>query len=69
MGPRAAIAVTAAAFAAIHLLDPNAVLVVPGLFLIGLVLGYLALAGGNLSRPILAHAGVNLTAAVLLFFG
>ena len=69
MTPAKAVVATAAAFAAVHLLDPNAILVVPGLFLIGLALGYLALSGGNLSRPILAHAGVNLTAAVLLFFG
>jgi membrane protease YdiL (CAAX protease family) len=69
MSRRMAVVASAAAFAAIHLLDPNAVLVVPGLFLIGLALGYMALSGGSLSRPILAHAGVNLTAAVLLFAG
>ena len=64
-----AIVVQAAVFAGIHLLDPSAIAALPGLFLIGVVLGYAAIRSRNLSLPILIHAGVNLTAAVLLIFG
>jgi membrane protease YdiL (CAAX protease family) len=64
-----AIVVQALLFAGIHLLDPNAIAALPGLFIIGAVLGYAAIRSRNLSLPILIHAGVNLTAAVLLIFG
>lgn len=64
-----AVVVQAAVFAGIHLLDPNAIAALPGLFIIGLVLGYAAIRSRNLSLPILIHSGVNLTAAVLLIFG
>ena len=69
VGRNAAVLLSAAAFAGVHLLDPNAVLAVPGLFVIGIVLGYMALRRGNLSLAILTHAGVNLLAAILLVFG
>ncbi len=68
MGPWPAITTSAAVFAAIHLLDPNAIFAVPGLFLIGIALGWAALRYGNLSVPIFLHAGVNLTGALFLFF-
>ncbi len=68
MGPWPAILVAAGAFAAIHLVDPAAVYAVPGLFLIGVALGWLALSTGDLGVPIAVHAGVNLTAVVLLTF-
>ena len=58
-----------AVFAGIHLLDPSAIAAVPGLFIIGVVLGWMAVRQGNLSRAILTHVGVNLTAALLLIFG
>ncbi len=64
-----AVAISALVFAGVHLLDPNAWLVVPGLFLIGLVLGYFALRTGSLGLPIMLHAGVNLTAMLLALFG
>jgi membrane protease YdiL (CAAX protease family) len=64
-----AVVIQAAVFAGIHLLDPSAIAALPGLFLIGVVLGYAAIRSRNLSLPILIHAGVNLTAAVLLIFG
>ena len=65
-----AVVATAALFASIHvLLDWEARAAVPGLFVIGLVLGFQALRRGNLSLAILTHAGVNLTAAILLVFG
>ena len=68
MGPWPAIVVSAGVFAAIHLVDPAAVYAVPGLFLIGVALGWLALSTGDLGVPIAVHAGVNLTAVVLLTF-
>lgn len=60
--------ISAAAFAAIHLADPNALLVVPGLFVVGLVLAYLAYYSGNLSLPIFVHMGVNGLAVLILSF-
>lgn len=64
---RAAV-ISAAAFAAVHLLDPDALLVVPGLFIVGLALAYLAMHAGNLSLPIFVHMGVNALAVLLLAF-
>lgn len=68
MSPRAAIILSAGVFAGVHLIDPNALYAVPGLFLIGLVLGWAALKYGDLSVPIFLHAGVNLTGALFLFY-
>jgi membrane protease YdiL (CAAX protease family) len=64
-----AIGLSAAAFAGVHLADPNAVLAVPSLFVIGFVLGWAALRRGNLSLPIFMHAGVNLLGAIVLMWG
>lgn len=66
MGPWPAIVVSAAAFAGFHLVDPGALYAVPGLFIIGLVLGWCALARGDLGLAIAVHAGVNLTGVLLL---
>jgi membrane protease YdiL (CAAX protease family) len=60
-----AIAGSAALFAAAHLTDPGAGFVLPALFGLGLVLGYLAVKDRGLSRPILVHGGFNLLATVL----
>jgi membrane protease YdiL (CAAX protease family) len=68
MRPWPAILVSAGAFAAIHLVDPAAIYAVPGLFLIGVALGWLAISTGDLGVPIAVHAGVNLTAVLLLTF-
>ncbi len=68
MSRRWAAVVSAAAFAAIHLADPNAYLVVPGLFLVGLALAYVAYHSKNLSVPIFVHIGVNGLAVLLLAF-
>jgi membrane protease YdiL (CAAX protease family) len=66
----AAIAVQAAIFGLIHVLgDPGAISALPGLFLIALALGYAAVRTGNLSLSMFLHAGVNLTAALLLLYG
>lgn len=64
-----AVTVSAAAFAAVHLLDLNAALAVPSLFVIGLVLGWAAVRRGSLSLAIFIHAGVNLLGAILLMWG
>lgn len=69
MTASSAIMISAAVFAAIHLIDPNAAFVVPGLFVIGIVLGYQALRTGSIGLCIATHAGVNLIAAVGLLFG
>ncbi len=61
-----AVIVSGAVFAGIHLIDPEAIFVVPGLFVIGLVLGYQALHTGRIGLSIMTHAGVNLLAAVAL---
>lgn len=63
---RAAIVISAAVFASIHLVDPQAAIVVPGLFVLGLVLARVTLKTGDLSRAILLHTGVNSLAAIAL---
>lgn len=64
-----AIVVSAAVFAGIHLVDPSAIAVVPGLFILGIVLGWVALKRGDLSLAIALHSGINLLAAILLLWG
>lgn len=68
LSPNNAVVVSAALFAGIHLIDPDAAFVVPGLFVIGLVLGYQALRSGRIGLSIMTHAGVNLLAAIALVF-
>ena len=68
LGPWASIVISAAAFSAVHLLDPSAIAVVPGLFILGVVLGWVALKRGDLSMPIFIHSGINLLAAISLLF-
>lgn len=65
----AAIVVSAAVFSGVHLLDPNAIAVIPGLFLLGLVLAWVALKRGDLSLPIALHSGINLLAAISILYG
>lgn len=64
-----AIVVSSAVFAGVHLLDPNAIAVLPGLFLLGLVLAWVALRRGDLSLPIAVHSGINLLAAISILYG
>jgi membrane protease YdiL (CAAX protease family) len=66
LGPAASVAISAALFSCIHLIDPDAAFVVPGLFVIGLVLGWQALRTGRIGLSIMTHAGVNLLAAIAL---
>ena len=64
------ILISAFIFAIIHaVLDPSAIAVVPGLFLLGVVLAYAALRTGDLSLPIALHSGINLLAALSLLYG
>lgn len=63
------ILISAAVFAGIHLVDPSAIAVVPGLFLLGVVLGWIALRRGDLSLVIAMHSGINLLAAISLVWG
>ena len=65
MPPAAAVAASAAVFAAAHLAPPSAT---AQLFAVGMVLGATTLAArGNLAAPIIAHAGYNaLTIAALV---
>jgi membrane protease YdiL (CAAX protease family) len=58
---------SAAGFALIHLLDPNAILTVPVLFVVGLVLARQALDTGRLGKPIATHVGFNLVSVIALF--
>ncbi len=64
-----ALLVSGAVFGAVHLLDPNAIAVVPGLFLVGVVLAWAALRSGDLSLPIALHSGINLFAAIGILYG
>ena len=69
MGNWPAILVSAAVFSLVHLVDPNAIAVVPGLFLLGIVLGWVALRRGDLSLAISLHSGINLLAVISLLWG
>ena len=66
-GPGFAIYVSAGVFAAIHLLDPNAWLVVPVLFVLGVVLAKVTISTGRLARAFLVHVAFNLVAVASLF--
>lgn len=57
---------SAGGFAIIHLLDPNAILTVPVLFVVGIVLARQALDTGRLGKPILTHVGFNLISVIAL---
>jgi membrane protease YdiL (CAAX protease family) len=66
-GPQFATYVTAGVFAGIHLLDPSAWLVVPVLFVFGVLLAKITISSGRLSRALLAHMAFNLLAVAALF--
>lgn len=63
--PATAILVSGIVFGAVHLLDPGALVAVPGLALLGTILSVVAFRTGSLSRPILIHAGFNLVTTVV----
>jgi hypothetical protein len=56
-------------FAAAHAFDPAAWLMLPSLFVLGVVLGYEVLRTGRLGRVVAIHAGFNLLALVGLMLG
>lgn len=58
---------SSAAFAAVHLLDPDAILVVPVLFAVGIVLARQRLSTGRLAKPFFTHVGFNLLSVLALF--
>lgn len=60
--PTCATFVSGALFGAIHLIDPRALAAVPGLVALGILLAWMTLRTGNLSRAISVHAGFNLLA-------
>jgi membrane protease YdiL (CAAX protease family) len=68
----ASVLVQALIFALFHLLDTGtiqgAVVVIPELFAVGAILGYLAVRSGRLSQPIFTHAGFNLVTTLALFY-
>lgn len=59
---------SAAAFALGHLLDTNAGLAVPALFVMGLVLARQVQSSGRLGGAVATHVGFNLLSVLLLFF-
>jgi membrane protease YdiL (CAAX protease family) len=67
-GAKVALFGSAAPFALVHLLDPNAALAVPALFVVGLVLARQVQKSGRLGRALATHVGFNLVGVLLLFF-
>ncbi len=65
-GDKAAVLLSSLAFALLHLLDPNALLAVPFLFVVGVVAGRQLVATGRLGRPIAIHAGFNAVTVLAL---
>ena len=63
-GENAAVLLSAAAFAIVHLLDPGSYLIVPALFIVGVVLAALRMQGNTLGLVIMVHVGFNLTAVI-----
>jgi membrane protease YdiL (CAAX protease family) len=65
----AAVAISAAVFALVHLLDPSTLPVMAPLLLVGVVAGFRSVRTGDLSQAILIHGGFNLLSAVVLVTG
>ena len=61
-----AVAISGVLFAAAHLLDPGAAIVLAPLLALGIISGTRAVRTGDLSQSILLHAGFNLLAAAQL---
>lgn len=62
----AAVLVSGASFAALHLLDVTTFPALPALFALGTFSAVVAVRSGNLSRSILMHSGFNLLGAIQL---
>ncbi len=65
-GDRTAVVVSAVTFSLLHLLDPNALLAAPFLFVVGIVAGRQVIATGRLGRAVAIHAGFNLITVLAL---
>ncbi|MEE9298275.1 MAG: CPBP family intramembrane glutamic endopeptidase [Acidimicrobiia bacterium] len=65
-GDRTAVIVSAVTFSLLHLLDPNALLAAPFLFVVGIVAGRQVIATGRLGRAVAIHAGFNLITVLAL---
>jgi membrane protease YdiL (CAAX protease family) len=66
-GVKVAVYGSSAVFAAVHFFDPNAILAIPILYVVGIVLARQAIKTGRLARPFLTHAGFNLLSVLALF--
>jgi len=66
-GDRFAVFGSAGAFALLHLLDPNAILAIPFLFVVGVVAARAVISTGRLGRAIAIHAGFNLVTVLAVF--
>jgi len=66
-GDRFAVYGSAGAFALLHLLDPNAILAIPFLFVVGVVAARAVISTGRLGRAIAIHAGFNLVTVLAVF--
>jgi membrane protease YdiL (CAAX protease family) len=64
---RWSVILSASAFAAFHLLDPNAVLAAPPLFVLGLVMARQVVRSGRIAAAIFTHMGFNLVSVIALF--
>ena len=67
-GPRPAIVGSSAAFALVHLLDPNLLLAMPVFLVLGLALGHATVRTGRLGRAVAIHAGFNLVTVIAVLF-
>lgn len=66
---RFSVVVSAAAFSGLHLLDPNALLAVPFLFVVGVVMARSVVTSGRLGRAVAIHAGFNGVTVLVLLAG
>jgi uncharacterized protein len=70
--PTAAVLIQGLVFALFHLFDggalTGAIVVIPELFVVGSILGYLAVRSGKLSQSFFTHAGFNLVTTLALFY-
>lgn len=66
LGPSVAVMASSAAWALLHLVDPNAWLLVPLLFLMGIVLGAVTVRYGRISMAVFTHISFNTISVVTL---
>ena len=59
-----AIVVSGSVFGVVHLSDPDAFVILPGLVAIGLISGWLAVSSRGMARSIALHIGFNLIAVI-----